>query len=112
MTMRSARWKRDASSRIFSQAVTSAGVIGSPETPLYFAFIVSALNSGSHSCQTSSVSTTMSSGRLQCSLDFREFFCRVDLDVFDLEHLLSYDRVAHGDLHSNHRHQREGRQDY
>src|SRR5258708_27842733 len=60
MTMRSALWKRDASSRIFSQAVTSAGVIGSPETPLYFAFIVSASNSGSHSCQTSSVSTTMS----------------------------------------------------
>jgi hypothetical protein len=47
--------------RGFSPAVTSAGVIGSPETPLYFAFIVSASNSGSHSCQTSSVSTTMSS---------------------------------------------------
>src|SRR4029077_1560703 len=61
MTMRSALWKRDASSRIFPQAVTLAGVIGSPETLLYFAFIVSASNSGSHSCQTSSVSTTMSS---------------------------------------------------
>ena len=34
------------------------------------------------------------------------------LDVFDLEHLLSYDRVGHGGLRSSHRHQKEGRQHY
>jgi hypothetical protein len=77
MTIRFARWKRDASSRIFSQAATSAGVISSPETALYFAFIVSTSNSGSHSCQTSSVPTTMSSAcvmysRIKASTSARE----------------------------------------
>ena len=39
---------RGTSLRIFSQAATSVGVIGSPETPLYFALIVSASNSTRH----------------------------------------------------------------
>src|ERR1700752_2607401 len=56
--MRSAFWKHDASSLIFSQVALSDGVIASPETPLYLAPIASSSNSGSDSAQTSSVSTT------------------------------------------------------
>src|SRR3981189_298818 len=36
-TMRSARWKREANSLIFSHVAVSTGVIDSPETPLYLA---------------------------------------------------------------------------
>src|SRR6202022_3542767 len=56
-TMRSARWKREANSLIFSHVAVSTGVIGSPETPLYLALIVSKSNSGRRSCQISNVST-------------------------------------------------------
>src|SRR6185295_9667027 len=56
-TRRSARWKREANSLIFSHVAVSTGVIDSPETPLYLASIASASNSGSCSCQISNVST-------------------------------------------------------
>src|SRR5260370_14120975 len=56
-TMRSARWKREANSLIFSHVAVSTGVIGSPETPLYLALIASKSNSGRRSCQISNVST-------------------------------------------------------
>src|SRR5258708_10533245 len=56
-TMRSARWKREANSLIFSHVAISTGVIGSPETPLYLALIASKSNSGRRSCQISNVST-------------------------------------------------------
>src|SRR5580692_4298077 len=62
-TMRSARWKREANSLIFSHVAVSTGVIDSPETPLYLALIASASNSGSCSCQISSVSTRTSRSR-------------------------------------------------
>src|SRR6266403_2314966 len=62
-TMRSARWKREANSLIFSHVAVSTGVIDSPETPLYLASIASASNSGSCSCQISSLSTVMSRTR-------------------------------------------------
>ena len=59
-TMRSARWKREANSLIFSHVAVSTGVIGSPETPLYLASIASASNSGSCSCQISNLSIVTS----------------------------------------------------
>src|ERR1700760_4494518 len=59
-TMRSARWKREANSLIFSHVAFSTGVIGSPETPLYLALIASESNSGRRSCQISSLSTVTS----------------------------------------------------
>src|ERR1700736_567995 len=59
-TMRSACWKREANSLIFSHVAVSTGVIDSPETPLYLALVSSASNSGSCSCQTSNVSTVTS----------------------------------------------------
>src|SRR6476660_2858142 len=59
-TMRSARWKREANSLIFSHVAVSTGVIDSPETPLYLALIASASNSGSCSCQISNLSTVTS----------------------------------------------------
>src|ERR1700722_13206683 len=62
-TMRSARWKREANSLIFSHVAVSTGVIDSPETPLYLALIASASNSGSFSCQTSKLSTVTSQAR-------------------------------------------------
>src|ERR1700730_17951050 len=65
-TMRSARWKREANSLIFSHVAVSTGVIDSPETPLYLALIASASNSGSRSCQISNVSTVTSR---TCSLN-------------------------------------------
>src|ERR1700733_7000425 len=55
MTMRFARWKREANCLIFSHVAVSSGVIDSPETPLYLASIASASNSGSCSCQISNV---------------------------------------------------------
>jgi hypothetical protein len=45
-TMRSARWKRDANSLIFSHVAVSAAVIDSPEIPLYLASTASESNSG------------------------------------------------------------------
>src|SRR4029077_4161927 len=60
MTMRSARWKREANSLIFSHVAVSTGVIDSTETPLYLASIASASNLGSCSCQISNVSTATS----------------------------------------------------
>src|ERR1700688_1847794 len=57
MTMRSARWKREANSLIFSHVAVSTGVIGSPETPLYLALIASKWNSGRRTCKISNVST-------------------------------------------------------
>jgi hypothetical protein len=65
-TMRSARWKREANSLIFSHVAVSTGVIDSPETPLYLALIASAPNSGSRSCQISNLSTVTSR---TCSLN-------------------------------------------
>src|SRR5258708_5693978 len=62
-TMRSARWKREANSLIFAHVAVSTGVIDSPETPLYLASIASASNSGSCSCQISSLSTVTSRTR-------------------------------------------------
>src|SRR3984893_351193 len=59
-TMRSARWKREANSLIFSHVAVSTCVIDSPETPLYLALIDSASNSGSCSRQISNVSTVTS----------------------------------------------------
>src|ERR1700693_211782 len=59
-TMRSARWKREANSLIFSHVAVSTGVIDSPETPLYLALIASASNSGRRSCQISNLSTVTS----------------------------------------------------
>src|SRR5882724_2312102 len=59
-TMRSARWKREANSLIFSHVAVSTGVIDSLETPLYLALIASASNSGSCSCQISNLSTATS----------------------------------------------------
>src|SRR5438270_12825792 len=59
-TMRSARWKREANSLIFSHVAVSTGVINSPETTLYLALIASASNSGSRYCQISNVSTVTS----------------------------------------------------
>src|SRR5882762_1396011 len=61
--MRSARWKREANSLIFSHVAISTGVIDSPETPLYLASIASASNSGSCSCQISNLSTVTSRTR-------------------------------------------------
>src|ERR1700758_3478358 len=58
--MRSARWKREANSLIFSHVAVSTGVIDSPETPLYLALIASASNSGSCSCEISNLSTVTS----------------------------------------------------
>src|SRR6202045_1341432 len=68
-TMRSARWKREANSLIFSHVAVSTCVIDSPETPLYLALIDSASNSGSCSCQISNVSTVTSPN---CLFIFRE----------------------------------------
>src|SRR5258708_775766 len=62
-TMRSARWKREANSLIFSHVAISTGVIDAPETPLYLASIASASNSGSCSCQISNLSTVTSRTR-------------------------------------------------
>src|SRR3981189_1726110 len=62
-TMRSARWKREANSLIFSHVAVSTGVIDAPETPLYLASIASASNSGSCSCQISNPSTVTSPTR-------------------------------------------------
>src|SRR3981081_1743319 len=62
-TMRSARWKREANSLIFSHVAVSTDVIDSPETPLYLALIASASNSGSCSCQISNLSTVTSRTR-------------------------------------------------
>src|ERR1700722_7917355 len=59
-TMRSALWKREANSLIFSHVAVSTGVIGSPETPLYLALIASKSNSGRRSCQISNLSTVTS----------------------------------------------------
>src|SRR3982074_2252269 len=59
-TMRSARWKREANSLIFSHVAVSTGVIVSPETPLYLASIASASNSGSCSCQIFNLSIVTS----------------------------------------------------
>src|SRR3982075_366231 len=62
-TMRSARWKREANSLIFSHVAFSTGAIYLPETPLYLASIASASNSGSCSCQISNLSTVTSRTR-------------------------------------------------
>src|SRR3979490_3462470 len=56
-TIRPARGRREANPLIISHVAVSTGVIDSPETPLYLAPIASASNSGSCSCQISSVST-------------------------------------------------------
>src|ERR1700704_5402718 len=55
--MRSARWKREANSLIFSHVAVSTGVMDSPQPPFYLALIASAPNPGSCSCQISNVST-------------------------------------------------------
>src|SRR5437660_8197615 len=81
MTMRSARWKREANSLIFSHVAVSTGVIDSPETPLYLALIASVSNSGSCSCQNiqpinGDVANVLSIFREECidDSDGRRFF--------------------------------------
>src|SRR5258705_10943980 len=79
--MRSARWKREANSLIFSHVAVSTGVIDSPETPLYLASIASASNSGSCSCQISNLSTVTSRTRSLYS-ERNALTTAVDADFF------------------------------